>query len=137
MAYNYPSYTAINGVYGGDRPHKYQPASYHNPTAAKRSNKSRWLLKPPQQYEVFRVADDNYVLYSEDSGLYGFLDGMNEVLGRDNEEHIAFFPKAAENVNWHGYPVGSKNILDETIDRWHNAGLITDRNYRLLLKRLL
>ncbi len=136
MAYNYP-HIARNAdkTYGPtNKGHFYLPASYHNPTAKKRANKSRWRIKPPEQYEVFRVADEDKEHYEGDGGLYSFLDNMDEVLGLDNEERIAYFPEPGNNP-WHGYPVSSKDISDEVIKRWKESAFISTRNYRNLLKR--
>lgn len=136
MAYNYPLIIRNNdGTYGptGNGLY-YLPASYHNPTAKKRANKTRWCLKPPQQYEVFRVANINYVKNHGDGGLYGFLDNMDEILGKDNEERIAFFPDT-EASPWHGYPISSSEISEEIIKSWKNSPNISTRNYRSLLKR--
>lgn len=136
MAYNYPIYTRNeDNTYGPtNKGHFYLPVSYHNPTAKKRVDKNRWRLKPPEQYEVFRVADEDRGHYQGDGGLYGFLDNMDEVLGKDNEERIAYFPDSG-NDTWHGYPVSSKEISNEVIKRWKDAEFISTRNYRNLLKR--
>ena len=82
---------------------------------------------------MFRVADEGSEKYSDNNGgLFGFLDKMNEILGKDNEERIAHFPSA---VNpWHGYLINSVNIDDDIIDRWKTEGMIGDRIYRHLLK---
>lgn len=114
----------------------YLPAHYHNPTAKKRANKNRWRLKPPQQYEVFRVANLIYEHNYGDGGLYGFLDNMDEILGKDNEERIAFFPDAGTNP-WHGYPISSSEISDNVLKTWKDSSYISTRNYRSLLKREL
>ncbi|MBQ6037409.1 MAG: hypothetical protein IJL37_01905 [Bacteroidaceae bacterium] len=136
MAYNYPFYTRNeDDTYGPtNKGHFYLPLSYHNRTARKRADKNRWRIKPPEQYEVFRVADDNSEYYQGDGGLYGFLDKMDEVLGLDNEERIAYFPDPG-NDPWHGYPVSSKEISNEVIKRWKDTAFISTRNYRNLLKR--
>ena len=39
------------------------------PTARKRTDKTRWCIKPPEQYEVFRVADEDSEHYQGDGGL--------------------------------------------------------------------
>lgn len=136
MAYNYPLIARnADKTYGPtNNGHFYFPASYHNPTARKRTDKTRWCIKPPEQYEVFRVADEDNEHYQGNGGLYGFLDNMDEVLGLDNEERIAYFPEPGNNP-WHGYPVSSKDISNEVIKHWKETGLISIRNYRNLLKR--
>lgn len=136
MAYNYPPIKRnADKTYGPTKKgHFYISISYHNPTAKKRADKNRWCIKPPEQYEVFRVADEDNVHYQGDDGLYGFLDNMDEVLGKDNEERIAYFPEPRINP-WHGYPVSSKEISDKVIKRWKESNLISIRNYRNLLKR--
>jgi len=135
MAYNYPHIERnADKTYGPtNKGHFYLPVGYHNPTARKRTDKTRWCIKPPEQYEVFRVADEDSEHYQGDGGLYGFLDNMDEVLG-DNEERIAYFPEPRNNP-WHGYPVSSKDISNEVIKLWKETGFISTRNYRNLLKR--
>lgn len=138
MAYQYPNISRNDeGLYGPtNRGHFYDPVWYHQPNARKQRNKTRWLLQEPQQYEVFRVADEDYQNYSDESGgLYGFLDQMNEILGKDNEERIAYFPVASN--PWHGYPITSRYIEDEMIEKWQTAGLINNRIYRHLLRHTL
>ena len=136
MAYNYPHIERnADKTYGPtNKGHFYLPVGYHNPTARKRTDKTRWCIKPPEQYEVFRVADEDSEHYQGDGGLYSFLDNMDEILGLDNEERIAYFPKP-ENNPWHGYPVSSKDISNEVIKHWKETGVISTRNYRNLLKR--
>lgn len=136
MAYNYPHIERnADKTYGPtNKGHFYLPVGYHNPTARKRTDKTRWCIKPPEQYEVFRVADEDSEHYQGDGGLYSFLDNIDEVLGLDNEERIAYFPKP-ENNPWHGYPVSSKDISNEVIKHWKETGVISTRNYRNLLKR--
>ena len=136
MAYNYPHIERnADKTYGPtNKGHFYLPVGYHNPTARKRTDKTRWCIKPPEQYEVFRVADEDSEHYQGDGGLYSFLDNIDEVLGLDNEERIAYFPKP-ENNPWHGYPVSSKDISNEVIKLWKETGFISTRNYRNLLKR--
>lgn len=136
MAYNFPDIDRnADQTYGPtSRDHYYLPASYHNPTAKKRADKNRWCLKPPHQYEVFRVAELHFDKYSGDGGLYGFLNNADEVLGKDNEERFAFFPNAV-NGPWHGYPILSIEISNEIVKRWHESNLISTRTYRDILKR--
>ena len=59
---------------------------------------------------------------------------MDEILGKDNEERIAFFPDTEANP-WHGYPISSSEISEEIIKSWKNSPNISTRNYRSLLKR--
>lgn len=136
MAYNYPHIERnADKTYGPtSKEHFYLPVGYHNPTARKRTDKTRWCIKPPEQYEVFRVADEDSEHYQGDGGLYGFLDNMDEILGLDNEERIAYFPEPGNNP-WHGYPVSSKDISNEVIKLWKETGFISTRDYRNLLKR--
>lgn len=136
MAYQYPNISKReDGTYGPTaEQHFYRPAPYHNPTAKKSSVKSRWRLIEPEQYEVFRVADEASDTYQDArGGLYGFLDEMKEILGKDNEERIAYFPHTATN-QWHGYPTNSRDIDDSLIEKWNTKGVINNRVYRLLLK---
>ena len=144
MAHKFNQHTMIDGRYGPTpNGHYYQPAPYHNPSAQKRNDKTRWILNQSQQYEVFEIADTplggkTCWMNDDQSGLYGMLDSCNEILGKDNDERLAFFPKPSNQTDsWHGYPTDSDNLGDELIDFWHEQNLITDITYARLLRHQL
>ena len=99
MAHSFSPHTMTDGKFGPTpNGHYYMPMAYHNPSALKRCDKTRWALSQDQQYEVFEIADtpiDEVPCWMNDdqSGLYGMLDGCEMVLGKDNDERLAFFPK--------------------------------------------
>ncbi len=134
----------IDGKYGPTpNDHYYQSVPYHNPTAQTRKGKTRWNLNPSEQYEVFEIADtpigEKTCWMNDDlSGLFGMLDDCHEILGKDNEERLAFFPKPPNvSDSWHGYPTDSTNLGDDLINFWHDQNLITDITYARLLRHQL
>lgn len=141
MAHIFSKHIMVNGMFGPTpNGHYYQPASYHNPTAEKKEGKNRWVLSKSQQYEVFEIADTpkkggkQCWMNDDGKGLYSMLDGCDYVLGKDNEERLAFFPKPSnEQDSWHGYPIDSENLGDELIEYWKKEQLISDITYRHLL----
>ena len=147
MAHNFSSHSMIAGKFGPTpNNHYYQPVSYHNPTARKRDDKNRWVLTQSEQYEVFEIADTpdsskegrKCWMNDDGKGLYSMLDGCDYILGKDNEERLAFFPKPAnEQDSWHGYPIDSANIGDNLVEYWKNMQLISEITYRRLLAREL
>lgn len=139
MAYNFPI-VSLNkdGQFGPtNKNHFYFPVPYHNSTAARRGEKTTWVLKKNQQYEVFRVSDEGDWICNKCKGLFSILDNASIVLGI-NEERISFFP-TPQNVSdpWHGYPVTSYeyDISDELIDKWLENEIIDNRIYLKLLRR--
>lgn len=107
MAYNYPKIAQnAGGTFGPTSPgHYYFPASYHNRTAAHRAEKCKWCLRKNEQYEVFRLADDNHWEDNNPDGLYSVIDNGREVLGLLGER-VAFFRNTQNATDsWHGYPV--------------------------------
>lgn len=119
------------------------PMAYHNPTALKRNDKTRWALSQDQQYDVFEIADtpiDDVPCWMNDdqSGLYGMIDGCEKVLGKDNEEHLAFFPKPTNAIDpWHGYPSDSMDLGDDLIEFWLEKKLISKIVYGRLMRHEL
>ena len=144
MAHAFSPHVMADGLFGPTpNGHHYKPAPYHNPSAQKRSGKSRWCLNPSEQYEVFEIADtplaDRINWMNDDmSGLYGMLDDCSEVLGKDNDERLAFFPIPQNSIDpWHGYPVDSADLGDDLINFWHDQSLISNITYARLLRHQL
>ena len=72
------------------------------------------------------------------SGLYGMLDDCREVLGKDNDERLAFFPVPQNTFDpWHGYPVDSADLGDDLINFWNDQSLISNITYARLLRHQL
>ena len=52
------------------------------------------------------------------------------VLGKDDEERLAFFPKPKNDSDpWHGYPIDSSELGEKLIEYWHDNQLISDITY--------
>lgn len=136
MAYNYPKIAQnAGGTFGPtSQGHYYFPASYHNRTAAHRAEKGKWCLKKNEQYEVFRLADDNHWADNNPDGLYSVVDNGREILGLLGER-VAFF-RDTQNANdpWHGYPLFNPPISDDLIEKWHATHVIDDIFYKRLLR---
>ena len=136
MAYSFSIHTMKDGKFGPTpNGHFYQPMPYHNPNAQKRYDKSRWILNQGEQYEVFEVADTptpirkNW-MNDDETGLYGMLADCSVVLGKDEEERLAFFPKPQNDSDpWHGYPTDSSDLGENLIEYWHDNQLISDITY--------
>lgn len=144
MAHTFSPHTMVDGKFGPTpNSHYYMPLAYHNPTAIKRSDKTRWALPQDQQYEVFEIADtpiDDVSCWMNDdqSGLFGMIDGCEKVLGKDNEERLAFFPKPANSIDpWHGYPTDSLDLGDDLIKFWLEKNLISKIIYGRLMRHEL
>ena len=107
----------------------YHPVHYHNPTAKKKPNKTRWVLKQNEQYEVFRVSDEGKWSCSKNDGLFSILENGEIVLG-ENEERLSFFPKPKNNNDpWHGFPItsGEYEPSDDLVDKWFEDKIIDER----------
>lgn len=146
MAHQFQQHTMTNGKFGPTpNMHYYMPMPYHNPTAQKRDDKTRWILNQGQQYEVFEIADTpdtvedvSCWMNDDGSGLYGMLDGCEYVLGKDDGERLAFFPKPTNDTDpWHGYPKDSSELGDNLIEYWHKKNLISQITYGRLLRHQL
>ena len=144
MPHTFSPHTMVDGKFGPTpNDHYYLPMAYHNPTALKRSDKTRWALPQDQQYEVFEIADTPIEdvpcwMNDDQSGLYGMIDGCEKVLGKDNEEHLAFFPKPANAIDpWHGYPTDSMDLGDDLIKFWLEKKLISKIIYGRLMRHEL
>lgn len=136
MAYNYPKIAQnTDGTFGPTLSgHYYRPASYHNRTAAHRAEKAKWCLRKNEQYEVFRLADDNHWENLNPDGLFSVVDNGKEIFGLLGER-IAYFPKT-QNADdpKHGYPVCNPQISDALIEKWHKTNVIDDIFYKRLLR---
>lgn len=144
MSHVFSKHIMVGGKFGPTpNKHFYQPMPYHNPTAQKQQNKTRWILNQSEQYEVFEVADTpkgkkKCWMNDDNSGLYGMLDNCDLILGMDHDERLAFFPQPQNNTDpWHGYPTDSSNLGDELIEFWLDNQLITKITYARLLRHEL
>lgn len=125
MAHIYPKVKISNGMFGPtNEGHYYKPAPYHNKTASRKDEKTTWLLKQGEQFEVFRLADEGHWYAKKPSGLFSILENGKEVFGV-NGERIAFFPSPRNsNDPWHGYPVGPGYTPDDIADKWFRNNVI-------------
>jgi hypothetical protein len=128
MAYNYPKVKLDeDGTFGPTlRNHKYQPAFYHNKSAASNPHKTRWKLRQSEQYEVFRIADEGEWICVHNNALFSILDNGAEVLGEDDERLAIFRIPGNVNEPYHGFPFHSSKytISEELLDMWEERQII-------------
>lgn len=114
----------------------YKAVHYHNKSSTFSSNKTRWVLKKNEQYEVFRVSDANDWMCNNTRGLFSILNNGAIILG-ENEERLSFFPEPS-NVSdaWHGYPVNSCECEPSIalVDKWLEENIIDERIHIKILK---
>jgi len=137
MGYKFPKYKMNNGLFGPTSENNYyKPIYYHNKNAVNNSNKSKWILKDGEQYEVFRLSDEGKWKCDENDGLFSILMNGNEILGQ-NEERIAFF-RTPQNISdpWHGFPIYSSDFEPSAklIDKWFDDKIIDERMRIKILK---
>ena len=149
MAYVFNKHKMIDGKRFGPTENGwyYQPAGYH-PKVSKSKNKkgrkakesehkdkSSWILDKSQQYDVFLEGEKGE--FMDSSNMFSVLDNCNVVMGEDGER-IALFPvPSAGTLDWHGYPVFSKDekLTNEIIDKFYNANVISPSKYLRMLRR--
>lgn len=138
MSYKFPKIKLnSDGNFGPTKEsHYYKPVPYHNKSAKPKKDKTKWVLKQNEQYEVFRVSDEKKWFCSDRNGLFSILENGEVVMGA-NEERISFFPKPINtNDPFHGFPVDSCEYEPSTklIDRWLKDKIIDDRLHIKILK---
>jgi|TARA_B110000037_G_C16817250_1_gene382157 hypothetical protein len=138
MKYKFPKVKLNKGGNFGptENDNFYHPVFYHNKTAKKNSDKTKWVLKKNEQYEVFRLSDEGNWDCKEKSGLFGILKNGDIVLG-NGEERLSFFPNPANsNDPWHGYPIngGEFEPSIKTVDKWLKDKVIDNRMHIKILK---
>lgn len=138
MKYKFPKVKLNeNGNFGPTKnDNYYHPVFYHNKTAKTNSNKTKWVLKMNEQYEVFRLSDEGKWTCKENSGLFGILKNGKIVVG-DGEERLSFFPNPPnKNDAWHGFPVNSGEFEPsvKTVDKWLKDDVIDNRMHIKILK---
>lgn len=117
------------------RAHYYAPASYHRPVA-QRGHKSNWCIEEYQEYELFRLADEND--WSHQNFLYSIYDRGEEILGKHNERLARFEEPQNAGDPWHGTPVHNINEgHDDVIEKWCEKKIISNPMRKKLLKRKL
>lgn len=120
-------------VKGPNKVNHYYMPSYHARNAEKRDEKTRFIIKENEEYDLFNLADEheispicgNFDLDSEldytwinddHEGLFSVKRATTdpqsklEIVG-ENGERFAFFPSVTNMTDaWHGYPVKASNI---------------------------
>lgn len=149
MAYAFKIHKMIDGKRYGptEKGWYYQPADYHGKlgkTQSRKGKKSKeqehedkthWILNKSQQYDVFLEGVKGE--FMDKKNMFSVLDNCNVVMGEDNER-IALFPvPPAGTVDWHGYPVSSKEekLTNEIMDMFYNAKTINFTTYSRMLRR--
>lgn len=125
----------------------YQPADYHRKVnkaqskkgkkakEKKHENKTHWLLTKSQQFDAF--LEGVIGKFMNNKNMFSVLDNCNVVMGMEGER-IALFPVPPQGtVDWHGYPVTSKEekLTDEIMDKFLNGKVINYTVYSRMLRR--
>ncbi len=125
----------------------YQPADYHGKVSKVQSkkgkkakekeyeNKTHWVLNKGQQYDVFLEGEKGK--FMDTKNMFSVLDNCNVVMGED-DERIALFPvPPAGTVDWHGYPITSKEekLTSEIMDKFFKAKAVNFTVYLRMLRR--
>lgn len=148
MAYQFKTHKMVDGKRYGPTGNGwyYQPADYHGKvkTQSKKGkkakekeheNKTHWVLNKSQQYDAFLEGVGGKFMDSKN--MFSVLDNCNVVMGEDGER-IALFPVPPKGtVDWHGYPVTSKEekLTDEIMDKFLNGKAINYTVYSRMLRR--
>ena len=110
--------------------------TYHNKTAKFNKHKTKWTLKQNEQYEVFRLLNENEWACTKNGGLFSILSNANVIIG-SNEERLSFFPNPVNSKDpWHGFLVNSGNFEPsvELVDKWLDDKVIDERIHIKILK---
>jgi hypothetical protein len=114
----------------------YLAVSYHQRTARKRPDKSRWIIKEQEQYNVFEVSDNNQLFFPDQQNLVGLKDNCSKKLGCDEERLARLVAPSFGAHEWHGFPVFSRefNFSEEFLDLLEEKQLIDRRTRNRLVK---
>lgn len=128
----------MNGrVYGPTAKGKtYLAVSYHQRTARKRKDKSRWVIDEPSQFAVFGQSDAESLHFPHGQVLVGLSTNCQTKLGCD-DERLAKFLAPSEGANdWHGFPVFSAefDFSEDFLDLLEGKKII-DRTTRIRLAK--
>lgn len=149
MAYQFKKHKMVDGTRYGptDNGWYYQPADYHGKVSKVQSkkgkkakieeheNKTHWVLTKSQQYDAF--LEGVFGKFMNSKNMFSVLDNCNVVMGVGGER-IALFPVPPKGtVNWHGYPVTSKEekLTDEIMDKFFLGKVINYTVYLRMLRR--
>lgn len=149
MAYVFKKHKMIDGKKYGptDNGWYYQPADYHgkvNKPKCKKGRKAKeeeheykthWILTKSQQYDVFLEGEKGD--YMDSDNMISVLDNCNVVMGEDGER-IALFPVPPKGtVDWHGYPIASKEekLTSELMDKLFKGNAINFTIYSRMQRR--
>lgn len=126
-----------DGTFGPTSNNKfYQPVFYHNKTAKKNLNKTKWLIKQNEQYCAFELSDNNNWKCDKKDGYFTIVDNGKVTLG-SNEEILGFFPETQNATDaYHGFPVTSSEyeISDKLLLKWKDDNIIDERIHIKLLR---
>ena len=149
MAYQFKKHKMIDGKRYGptDNGWYYQPADYHGKVCKAQSKKGKkakekehedkthWVLNKSQQYDAFLEGVGGKFMDSKN--MFSVLDNCNVVMGEDGER-IALFPvPPKETVDWHGYPIASKEekLTSELMDKLFKGNAINFTIYSRMQRR--
>ena len=149
MAYEFKKHKMIDGKRYGPTSNGwyYKPLDYHGKVSKEKSKKGRktkeaehkdkspWILDKSQQYDVFLEGVKG--MFMDSKNMFSVLDNSNVIMGVE-KERIALFPvPPAGTVDWHGYPVSSKEekLTNEIMDLFYKAKAINYTIYSRMLRR--
>lgn len=121
-------------------PHYYAPIDYHRPNA-QREHKSNWCIAEYQEYELFRMADENDWSHhnrNHQEYLYSIYNEGKEILGKHDERLARFEEPQNAGDPWHGTPVHNINDRhDDVVEKWFRENIIKKPMRIKLLKKKL
>lgn len=123
-----------------ERGNKYIAVHYHQPTAQRNSDKTRWCIDATEQYDLFCVADNMTHRWESNGDLFGFKDGAKVVLSLKEEDEdcsakLCQFKGCDKTKEWHGFPVLQPSIKSALVIYWKEKQLISSAIAKKILKR--
>jgi len=114
----------------------YLAVSYHQRTARRNPDKSRWAINERCQFELFSFSDDNKLHFPDAAVLVGLFKNCEDTLGCDAERLAKFVAPPSGSTEWHGFPVLSAefNFTEEFLDYLEGIKLIDRRTRNRLVK---
>ena len=116
--------------------HYFKPVIYHSRTASPNFHKSKWCIREPQQFYIFKIADESEWICNSNSCLFSIINDCQVIIGTENER-IAKFPKPLNTTDpWHGFPTNStKDIISENLlDKWEEKDVISPSTRRRIVR---
>lgn len=126
-----------DGTFGPTKNNNYyKPVVYHNKSAIKKKDKTKWVIKQNEQYSTFELSDESDWKCSTQKGYFSIIENGKFILG-SNDEVLGFFPEVVNKSDpYHGYPVTSAEyeISEDLLNKWVSNKVIDKRIHIKLLK---